>query len=145
MKRTLILTALIAFVGAAVTVDESQARRIKNKLVKSECGECHMAFQPSFLPAESWRIIMDDLENHFGDDASVDEKDAVAITNYLVKHAGRKRRRKKGQPPLRITKLRWFVREHNHEVSRRAKRRAGTMSNCTACHRGADKGYYDDD
>ena len=124
--------------------DENYSR-IRNKTVKTECGACHMAYQPGFLPADSWKTIMADLANHFGEDASLDPKTTNDITTYLVKHAGRKRRHKAGQPPLRITKLRWFVRKHRHEVSKRAMKRAGTMSNCIACHRGADKGYYEDD
>ena len=144
MKKTLL--AALALTMASTAAD---ARHIKDTIVKEECGACHMAFQPRFLPAASWKLIMSQLDNHFDEDATLDEKTAQHITDYLTKHAGRDRRfrraLKKGKPPLRITELRWFVREHRHEVSRRARKRAGTMSNCVACHRGAEKGYYDDD
>lgn len=135
---------MLATLATSVQADENYGS-IKDKTVKTECGACHMAYQPAFLPAQSWQAIMSDLTNHFDEDASLDAETAQKITSYLVKNAGRSRRYKKGKPPLRITKLRWFVSEHRGEVSRRAMKRAGTMSNCVACHRGAEKGYYDDD
>ncbi|PLX33066.1 MAG: cytochrome C [Hyphomicrobiales bacterium] len=114
---------------------------IRDMQVKQECGACHMAFQPKFLPAASWRKIMTGLDSHFGEDASLDADTARHITDYLVQHAGRNRR----NAGIRITELNWFQREHNGEVSPRARKKAGTMANCTACHQGADQGYFDDD
>ncbi len=116
-----------------------------------ECSACHLAFPAFFLPKESWSAIMNDLPNHFGEDASLDNDAMTAIEGYLVKHAARSNRRAfrkydlETAPPLRITELGWFVHEHSNEVSRAAKKRAGTMTNCAACHRGAERGYFDDD
>src|SRR5512145_3377199 len=41
-----------------------------------ECGACHIAYPPRFLPAESWREIMIGLDDHFGSDASLDARTA---------------------------------------------------------------------
>ncbi len=141
MKKTLFLAAAIGFAGLPVNADERVAV-IRDDIVKKECGACHMAFQPQFLPASSWRTIMEGLTDHFGEDASLDEETARHITGYLAGNAGRSRGAKTA---IRITELGWFVHEHNDEVSPRARKKAGTMANCTACHRGAEKGYYDDD
>lgn len=145
MKKSLIFAAGGALLVAAGVAQDSKASVIKDKIVKDECGACHMAYQPEFLPTASWKVIMNGLTDHFGGDASLDEMTIKHITDYLVKHAGRNRRFPKGNPPLRITKLHWFVRNHSGEVSPRSRKRAGTMSNCIACHRDAEKGYFGDD
>ncbi len=142
MKKLLLAAAIIALTPLPAMADRTSYKPSNNPTFKKECGACHMAFQPGFLPANSWELIMDDLGNHFGEDASLDDETTSLIKQYLVKKAAR---RVSGEPPLRITRLRWFVREHNHEVSSRAKKKAGTMSNCTSCHRGAERGYFDDD
>ncbi len=145
MKNRIIMAAgIFALVTGTAHADKNFGR-VKNETYKAECGACHLPFQPGFLSAGSWTAIMGDLSNHFGEDATLDEETRAALTNYLVDNAGRKRKTKNGQPVLRITELRWFVKEHNHEVSSRAKKRAGTMANCAACHRGAENGYFDDD
>ncbi len=137
--------------GGPARADDDYVRPVTDPLVKKECGACHLAFPAGFLPAASWKAIMAGLEDHFGDDASLDAEDAKKIEAYLVAHAAdagrrwRKRRGGEGKPPLRITKLGWFVSEHRGEVSARARKRAGTMANCAACHRGAERGYFDDD
>jgi len=146
LKKTFIAFTSIIIATTGIGITASQARGVvTDKVVKEECSACHMAYPAGFLPAESWKTIMGNLDNHFGGDASLDDQTVQHITDYLVKNASRRIRFKKGQPPLRISKLRWFVRQHKWEVSRRAKKRAGTMSNCTACHSGADKGYFGDD
>ena len=146
MKNILVAAAGIVIATTTLSLTGAQARGVvRDKVVKEECGACHMAYPAGFLPAESWKTIMGSLDNHFGGDASLDDQTVQHITDYLVKNASRRIRFKKGHPPLRISKLRWFVRKHKREVSRRARKRAGTMSNCTACHRGASKGYFDDD
>lgn len=116
-----------------------------------ECSACHLAYPAYFLPKQSWSALMNTLPDHFGEDASLNDDALKAIEGYLVKHAARSNRRAfrkydlETAPPLRITELGWFRHEHDHEVSRAAKKRAGSMSNCAACHRGAEQGYFDDD
>ena len=127
---------------------------VSDELTKTECSACHMAFQPAFLPARSWKTIMATLDNHFGEDASLDEATRVAIEDYLVANAAdapgsRTSWMLRGVGEydviLRISEMPWWVREHRGEVSQRSWNRAGSKSNCTACHRGAERGYFDDD
>ena len=112
---------------------------------RAECGACHIPYPPRFLPKASWRAMMANLSDHFGEDASLADDTAAKIEKYLVSHAARWRVRKGATPPMRISKLRWFVHEHREEVSPRSLKRAGSWSNCGACHRGAARGYFDDD
>jgi Dihaem cytochrome c len=54
---------------------------------QKECSACHMAFQPSLLPAQSWRKVMAGLDKHFEVDASLSAQDASEITQFLEAHA----------------------------------------------------------
>ncbi len=142
MKKILLAAVAFSLLPVMASAGDDNYRPIRDETVKKECGACHLAFQPGLLPASSWKAIMGGLGDHFGEDASLDEETARHITDYLMRNSGRDKR---GKAPLRITELRWFVHEHKKEVSARAMKKAGTMANCAACHRGADKGYYDDD
>ncbi len=154
LKKLNILTlaAAIALPALAARADE-RIPVITNEATKNECSACHMAFQPAFLPARSWKVIMRNLDNHFGEDASLDEATRKEIESYLVANAADRNGRTKwmlrgvgaNDYVLRITEMPWWVREHRYEVSQRAWDRAGSKANCTACHRGADRGWFDDD
>lgn len=129
---------------------------VKDPLTLQECGSCHLAYPASMLPAASWKRMMADLQNHFGDDASVDAETAATIERYLVANAGdtggarygRKLLRgvRANEAPLRITELPRWLHEHD-EVSQRewTSKEVGSKANCGACHTAADKGYFDDD
>ncbi len=129
--------------------------KITNALTAEECSACHMAYQPGFLPIRSWRKIMSTLPDHFGEDASLSEADRTKIEKYLVRNAadrnGRNprflRRIPASEVPLRITEFRWFTHEHGTRLRNWAARQPeiGTLSNCQGCHRGADRGWFDDD
>ena len=61
-----------------------------------ECGACHDPFHPSLLPAASWAALMAGLQDHFGEDASLDPARAEEIAAWLddqrrrdVGHRGR--------------------------------------------------------
>lgn len=141
MKR--LALALLAAVAASAFADGDRSRLPANAAYVDECGSCHVAFPPGLLPAESWRRLMSDLPHHFGTDASLDEPLRRSLAAWLEANASRKRL--EAPPQDRITKSRWFVREHD-EVPADAWRRASvkTAANCSACHPGAAKGDYDE-
>jgi hypothetical protein len=145
LKKTLIAGAALALIAGAAVARAEEIERvppIADEVVKKECGACHMAFQPAFLPAASWQKMMAGLDNHFGENASLDEATAKRITDYLVANAGRDM---KGEAPLRISELPWFKREHGKEVSPAMLKKAKSFANCTACHKTADQGLYEDE
>jgi hypothetical protein len=104
-------------------------------------------------PASSWKRLLGDLRNHFGDDASVDATTTARISNYLVANAGDTggqrysdkllRGSTTNEAPLRITELPRWVREHR-KVSDREWKDVRSRANCAGCHRAAERGYYDD-
>lgn len=84
---------------------------------------------------------MDELRDHFGDDASVPLDMAVHISDYLTAHAG-----VTGDPSLiQITKQPWFTREHHFSPQAWKRPDVKTKSNCPASHIRADQGIYDDE
>jgi hypothetical protein len=135
--------------------DDEHFPPVTDPLTLKECGGCHLAFPPAMLPAASWRKLMAGLDDHFGDDASLDADTAAQITRYLVANAGDGGARHSARllrglgadaAPLRITELPRWVREHD-EVPRRewTSKEVGSKANCAACHADAEKGYFEDD
>ncbi len=128
-----------------------------NPLYQEECGSCHMAYPPGLLPSVSWRKMMENLEDHFGDNAQLDEDVSQQLTEFLVANSANNSNYRRsrafaygsGDPdkmiPLRITDLPYFRHEHN-EIPRRVLKRAGiaSLSECNACHRNAEKGSFNE-
>ncbi len=143
MKR-LIPAALLLL---AVSAHADNYSLPKHAAFEEECASCHMAFPPQMLHADSWRAMMGDLSRHFGSDASLDEKRRVAITDFLVTHAGGRKtgttRDASGKPLLRITETARFEKKHR-EIAPATWKRSSIKSpaNCTACHTRAAAGDY---
>ncbi|MDO9598871.1 MAG: diheme cytochrome c [Azoarcus sp.] len=129
---------------------------VADKLTANECGSCHMAFPPSMLPAASWQKMMGQLDQHFGEDASIDADTAALITRYLSSNAGDAsglrfsgkllRDIAPGAAPQRITELPRWKREHRKiSTAEWADPKVQSKANCGACHADAERGYFDDD
>jgi len=141
--KLIIATSLTLGAATAVVADDDGHRYVgSNPAWKAECGGCHVAYPPQLLPASSWRALMSGLDNHFGSDASLDPETAADIGAFLERNAGYDRT-PGAQPSLRVTETPWFVHEHA-EVPARVWQSASVArrSNCTACHRKADRGNY---
>jgi len=129
---------------------------VKNKLYATECGSCHFAYQPGWLPARSWQKMMGGLDNHFGENAELDQKTSDQITRYLVAESAdmksnRKSRKilrsiRENEAPLSISSLRYMLKKHDEIPQRLIKGNAkvGSRANCIACHKGATKGYFNE-
>lgn len=155
-RVTLALACLalpLAALPAAADGDEGGGMApVTHPATKAECSACHIAYPPGFLPARSWTAIMTTLDNHFGEDASLDAAARDEIEAWLVANAADARGAARGLSgvaatavPLRISELPWFLREHEGEVSASMKARAKSMANCAACHSGAERGIFEDD
>lgn len=117
----------------------------------SECADCHRPFHPSLLPAASWRAIMGDLSDHFGEDASLDPDTTAQLTGYLVANSAEHWdtkpanlfRRLDPKSPLRITATPFWIRTHA-AISKAVFRSAavGSAGECGACHRDAASGRF---
>ena len=111
-----------------------------------ECGSCHLAFPPNLLPKASWQRVMNGLDKHYGSDASLDAATQKQIDTWLQTYGGQGKRAREEPPLDRITRSAWFDRKH-HEMSASTFKRASIKSraNCTACHRDAAQGDFDED
>jgi len=173
MKRTLAIaltaiTALTAGFAANALADEdddfyrstwgTHARpgvaTMENKGYREECGSCHMAYPAGLLPPQSWERLMATLDDHFGENAELPEKERVAILNYLLNNAaGRsdyrvsnKMMRNIKDAPLRISELPYFRHEHRRLPKRLVadNPKVRSLSNCNACHRRAEQGSFNE-
>lgn len=143
---TLVALASLLFAAPGARADDEfeAVPPIAHQATLKECGECHMAYQPALLPRESWAAIMDGLADHFGEDASLSPAVATEIREYLV-GAAAPARRLSPQPVLAITEQRWWQHEHD-DIRPSAWRdpKVISKSNCPACHKGAERGFYED-
>ena len=116
-----------------------------------ECGACHTPHHPSLLPSQTWGTVMAGLDDHFGEDASLDAKTAGSIATWLAANAAENFdtkaaswfRQPDASEPLRITATaRWKdIHEDLPEtVFKRAK--VGSPANCGACHGDAVSGRF---
>jgi len=112
---------------------------------REECGSCHLAYPPGLLSAPQWNRVLDNLADHYGDNAELDAPVRERIRAYLTTTAPGP-----AQPtaPLpRITTQRWFLHEHDELPARMVtgNPEVGAFSNCAACHRDAAAGRFDED
>ncbi len=127
---------------------------VNNQTYIDECASCHMAYPAGLLPKRSWEKMMNSLDDHFGDNAELEADVQAEISQYLVNNSADNsdyRRSRKimrtlsaNETPLRITKTPYIRREHNEipvtMITNNSE--VGSLSNCTACHRNADKGSF---
>src|SRR3989344_466451 len=101
--------------GASHAGEHERAGRVPPpKPYVQECAACHVAYPPGMLPAASWTRLMNGLGQHFGTDASLDEKDVRLIHQWLMANADTRSRASAPVPQDRITRTAWFERKHRH-------------------------------
>ena len=114
-------------------------------LYTQECASCHLAYPPGFLPAASWQRMMNQLPTHFGTDASLEPAQVRTLTQWLTAHAATTGRRADAPPEDRITRSRWFLREHDDiRPAVWARPAVRSPANCMACHTRAHEGLFDE-
>ncbi len=145
MKFQLAIPVLLAALSLPAQADNYSLPR--NLAFEEECTSCHIAYPPQMLDAHSWQHMMNSLANHFGTDASIDDKRRAAITDFLARNSGGRKTGRtvdaKGDPLLRITETARFERKHR-EITAATWKRASIKSpaNCAACHTRAAAGDY---
>lgn len=119
-----------------------------------ECGSCHMAYPPEFLPARSWTRVLGSLQDHFGDSAQLDAAMQQRIHDYLVAHAADKAQNEHSfaimhslnasEAPLRITATPYVAGIHAAVLDPvwGGNPRPKTLAECSVCHLQAPVGDY---
>ena len=156
--RTMVMVSAL---GLAITVGGMTAMASKKPanmpvtnislLVADECTACHMFYHPSLMPAKSWAALTATLDDHFGEDASLDEDTTAEIRDWLMTHASETAdtqpanifTRALANGAFTLTETRFWKQMH-HEFSDADFSAAPvyTKSNCAACHKDASTGMF---
>jgi len=129
---------------------------VMNARYENECGACHFAYQPGWLPARSWKKMMGELNDHFDENAELGRKANNEITDYLIAESADVRPNRKSHKilasisndasPLRISTLRYIIGKHA-EIPQQLigdNDKVRSLSNCLACHSDASKGQFNE-
>lgn len=117
----------------------------------AECSECHDAYHPSLLDAESWRALMASLDDHFGEDASLDPDTAQRITAFLAANAAETAdtraaheiSRTDPTAPFTPSRSPFWIRTHSSLPDQIFKGPpVYGRFNCSACHKDAATGWF---
>ncbi len=121
----------------------------------TECGDCHLAYHPTLLPARSWNKLLEQQHDHFGEDLDLDPDTLAELRAFANRYAAESgidepaykinRSIPRDQTPLRITDTPYW--RHKHEdidaaVWRNPK--VAGKSDCAACHLDAEQGTFED-
>lgn len=142
VRATTLAALWLTTLAAPAWADDHGPRVPLLAAYKSECSSCHVAYPVGLLPAASWQRLMTHLPKHFGTDASLDAATTKQISDWLMANGGG-RRAAEAPPEDRITKGRWFIREHDEVAADVWKRPAiKSAANCAACHTQAAEGSF---
>ena len=126
----------------------------KNAAYENACASCHMLYMPSLLPARSWKKMMNQLDDHFGDNAEMNAKEATEISTYLQENAGDRvdnyyadamtNLLKEDETPLRISDTAYYKLLHDtvHPSMVMGNPKVTSFGRCDACHREAIGGRF---
>lgn len=127
----------------------------QNEAFVNECASCHTLYPPNLLPKKSWELIMSDLENHFGDDASLDEELNKNILAFLLKNSAETSTMENSWKFLNsigdkdiITMSKTNYWEKTHEDIPKEifdNEKIKSKANCKACHTDIEKGLIEDE
>lgn len=130
--------------------------RVQSPLYAEECGSCHMAYPPGLLPAISWEKVMLGLEDHFGDNAELDDEAHQAINKFLIDNSSDNSKYRRSQQfgrleqmdnvRIRITEAGYFKHEHNEIPLRMVtdNPEVKSFSHCNTCHIKAEQGSFNE-
>lgn len=134
-----------------IFADNGYIEPVTDRITKEECNACHFAFPAVLLPQASWRTILENLENHFGEDASLDSQTRQHIGQYFASRSSEAgstpskfiRGLDKENPPIRITETEYWMDKHLHISEEKLQSGlAGLKASCAVCHLRAVKGIY---
>ena len=122
-----------------------------SKTYINECSDCHEIYHPSLLPAASWRKLITHLDEHFGEDASLDHHTAGNIARYLYQFSAEKWNTEAANRlrivdkanPFQITATPYWQYRHAN-IDNKIFSAIGGKGRCSACHNDAATGLFAD-
>jgi len=158
---TVLVAAAVYFSGYLLTPAGQRYRPFigvtlaSNPTWSSECGDCHVAYHPSLLPARSWAKLLAHQDDHFGEDLALEPDTLKVLAKFAAAHSADAHESeparkidasiRPGDTPLRITATPYWRAKHDH-IPKRAWKLAeiGSKGNCAACHADAKGGGFED-
>ncbi len=156
---TLLITLAVLALPIVVTFNSSRLNiKVSHRppvtagtVYAKNCSDCHGVYSPTLLPAESWKTLMSALEDHFGEDASLDPETTDQITAYLADHGAGSVETKPSEvfrqvspsDPTRITSTPFWQKTHGYipdDVF--TTKPVFFKGNCFACHQDAESGWF---
>ncbi|MCF6172288.1 MAG: cytochrome b/b6 domain-containing protein [Campylobacteraceae bacterium] len=127
---------------------------LMHKDFSKECSDCHTLYPPYLLPGKSWTLMMSNLDNHFGEDASLDMVTNHSILAFLKKNSAEtstqeaafkiNKELKNNDKIIAITKTNfWKNRHKNIDKKLFLSKEVKSKANCKACHQNIQKGLLD--
>ena len=121
----------------------------------AECASCHTLYPPHLLSRESWSKVMDTLDDHFGDDASLDDTTRLSIKEYLLKNSAENSTKesafyilkslKENEDIIAVTQTAyWKARHQGIDKKIFSSNEIKSKANCKACHSDIEKGLIED-
>jgi hypothetical protein len=128
---------------------------VTNDAYRKECGACHFAYLPGLLPSRSWNRVMDNLNNHFGENVELASGQSTLLPEYLTANATDEvpdkgaalllERLDADKTPERITQIPIMVKNHvivREVIKINSAVKARNVTNCDTCHQKAAKGSF---
>jgi len=127
----------------------------QNETWNTECGDCHLAFHPSLLPVRSWQRLLDEQNDHFGEELMLDQETIDELLAYSKANSAEQEATEAAwrfnttiptsEAPIKISATGYWKRKHQDipdAVWKRPDIRSKT--NCNACHLDAKQGWFED-
>ena len=122
---------------------------------QEECGACHLAYHPVLLPSRSWRELLRQQHDHFGEDLYLADDTLKELKDYAlansadrgITEASRKitAALNPAETPLRITDTRYWRRKHDEiDPAIWQQSNVNGKGQCGACHSDAAEGWFED-
>ncbi len=124
---------------------------VTDPVFAEQCGACHLAFPANLAPASTWAQIFQDLQHHFGANASLAPDQVATARHWLAANSAEHwdtlpshiLRTPAPDGSLRITDSPgWRARHHAITASTFAAKPIYRSSNCVACHADAASGMF---
>lgn len=117
------------------TVDPITKRhQFGQELYLANCNSCHIALSPAVLPTSSWQKLLEDWNQHYGNQLPpIISTDLMLIWEYLKAYSRPLLANEK--TPYRVSASRYFKALHPRVTLPRPL----TMGTCITCHPGATK------
>lgn len=129
--------------------------KLQNPLFVKECASCHILYPPNLLPKKSWETMMGNLENHFGDDASIPEESNQNILAFLLENSAETSTTKASwkflssigdKDIIALTKTKFWEKKHRDIPKELFEHKEiKSKANCKACHSDIEKGLIENE